>query len=237
MRASAAAASVASRGNFAVRPVCPPRARSVQAMGLFTSIFGGGVKTAGCPKAPAEAPPGLKLATFAGGCFWSVELAFQRVPGVVTTSVGYTGGSDPAPTYDSVCMGFTGHTEAVQCAYDPKEVSYTALLDTFFNKVDPTTLNRQGNDRGTQYRSGIYFHDDEQRDAAAARIKELNEQLAAGGLPGKRWAGSKIVAELKPASDYFIAEEYHQQYLEKGGRGGRGQSAAKGCTDPIRCYG
>lgn len=160
----------------------------------------------GCPLAPSEAPPGLKFATFAGGCFWGLELAYQRVPGVVATSVGYTGGDDPAPTYDSVrallgrrcfvccccsvvshtadifssrappfacarpaaaaatptavptraarqvCMGFTGHAEAVRVTYDPKEVAYEALLDVFFERVDPTTLNRQGADRGTQYR-------------------------------------------------------------------------------------
>jgi hypothetical protein len=97
----------------------------------------------GCPLAPKEAPPGLKLATFAGGCFWGLELAYQRVPGVVKTSVGYAGGQDPAPTYDSVCMGVTGHTESIQVTFDPKEVAYETLLDVFFDRVDPTTLNRQ----------------------------------------------------------------------------------------------
>lgn len=209
-------------------------------MGLFNlgALFGGSSSASakGCPKAPAEAPAGLKLATFAGGCFWGLELAYQRVPGVVSTTVGYTGGKDPHPTYDSVCMGYTGHTEAVQCTYNPAECTYDKLLDVFFEKVDPTTLNRQGSDRGSQYRSGIFFHDEEQKQAAAKRVQQLNEQLAAG-TAGKRWEGKKVVSALEPTGDYYLAENYHQQYLSKGGRFGRAQSAAKNCADPIRCYG
>lgn len=190
----------------------------------------------GCALAPKEAPPGLQLATFAGGCFWGLELAYQRVPGVVTTSVGYTDGTVANPTYDAVCMGTTGHAEAVQCTYNPQEVGYDELLRVFFDRVDPTTLNRQGNDRGTQYRSAIYHHNDEQKELALQKIEEINMKLASGAW-GKKWAGAKVVAEVKEAGDYYIAEDYHQQYLAKGGRMGRGQSAAKGCTDPIRCYG
>ncbi|KAG2496586.1 hypothetical protein HYH03_005408 [Edaphochlamys debaryana] len=205
-------------------------------MGLFGfgSLFGG--KAEGCKLAPAEAPPGQKLATFAGGCFWGLELAYQRVPGVVATSVGYTGGQDKAPNYDSVCAGRTGHAEAVQCTYDPNEVAYEQLLEVFFSRVDPTTLNRQGNDMGTQYRSAIYFHDEEQRQAAKERIAAANDAIKAGTAP-KRWGGTRVVAQLERAGDYYLAEDYHQQYLSRGGRFGSGQSAAKGCTDPIRCYG
>lgn len=121
---------------------------------------------AACARAPVTPPPGQAIATFAGGCFWGLELAFQRVPGVTATSVGYTGGPDPAPTYETVCSGTTGHTEAVQVYYDPSACAFDDLLAAFFAKVDPTTLNRQGNDVGTQYRSGIYFHDDAQKAAA-----------------------------------------------------------------------
>ncbi|GBF92927.1 peptide methionine sulfoxide reductase [Raphidocelis subcapitata] len=191
----------------------------------------------GCPLAPKEAPPGLKLATFAGGCFWGLELAYQREPGVVSTTVGYTGGRDPAPTYDSVCMGFTGHTEAVQVTYDPKEVTYERLLDVFFERVDPTTLNRQGSDRGTQYRSAIFAHDEEQRAAALERLKAANAALEARAPGARGWAGRKVVTPVEAAGDYFTAESYHQQYLSRGGRFGMSQSADKGCKDSIRCYG
>lgn len=192
--------------------------------------------TRGCELAPKEAPEGLKLATLAGGCFWGIELAYQRVPGVVSTSVGYIGGSVPNPTYEAVCSGATGHTEAIQCTYDPQAVTYEQLLDVFFDRVDPTTLNRQGSDRGTQYRSGIYYHDDEQKEIAEFKIQQANQYIKDGTMK-KRWAGDKVVVELKSAGDYYLAEAYHQQYLSKGGRFGSGQSAAKGCTDPIRCYG
>jgi peptide-methionine (S)-S-oxide reductase len=188
-----------------------------------------------CERAPDSAPPGQAIATFAGGCFWGLELAFQREPGVTHTSVGYTGGPDPAPTYETVCSGRTGHTEAVQVYYDPAAVSYDRLLDLFFSRVDPTTKDRQGNDVGTQYRSGIYWHTPEQKAAAEAAIARVNAELAAGTF--RRVAGKSVVSELEPAGPYYVAEAYHQQYLSRGGRFGAGQSAAKGCTDPIRCYG
>ncbi|KAH8970228.1 hypothetical protein BDL97_02G077500 [Sphagnum fallax] len=165
-------------------------------------------------------------ATFAAGCFWSVELAFQRVPGVIKTAVGYTGGKTVDPTYRQVCSGRTGHTEAVQLEYDPAQVSYKQLLDVFWKKHDPTQLNRQGNDVGSQYRSGIYFHTPEQKEEAIASMKEHQSHL---------W--KKIATEILPAGPFYMAEEYHQQYLQKGGGGGKQQSAAKMCTDPIRCYG
>ncbi|CAM6025014.1 unnamed protein product [Sphagnum balticum] len=165
-------------------------------------------------------------ATFAAGCFWSVELAYQRVPGVTKTAVGYTMGKTVDPTYREVCTGKTGHAEAVQVEYDPAEVSYKQLLDVFWKKHDPTQVNRQGNDVGSQYRSGIYYHTPEQKEEAIASMKDYEAHL-----------GTKIATEILPAGPFYMAEEYHQQYLEKGGGRGKGQSAAKMCNDPIRCYG
>lgn len=182
------------------------------------------------------APEGQEAATFAGGCFWGIELAYQRVPGVGQTWVGYTQGEVPSPTYEAVCSGRTGHTEAVHMFYNPAEVSYKQLLDVFFERTDPTTLNRQGNDAGTQYRSGIYFHNEAQRAEAERAMAEVQAQLDAGKYP-RRVMGKKVVAELKPAGEFWAAEDYHQQYLSKGGRMGMAQSAAKGCNDNIRCYG
>ncbi|KAI5075547.1 hypothetical protein GOP47_0009992 [Adiantum capillus-veneris] len=168
----------------------------------------------------------LQLATFAAGCFWSVELAFQRVPGVVKTTVGYTQGKTKNPTYQEVCSGRTNHNEAVMLEYDAEQVTYEKLLEVFWGKHDPTQFNRQGNDVGTQYRSGIYFHNPQQ------------EQIARQSLESEeRRIGKKIMTEILPAGEFYPAEEYHQQYLEKGGRSGFKQSARKGCTDPIRCYG
>jgi peptide-methionine (S)-S-oxide reductase len=164
-------------------------------------------------------------ATFAAGCFWSVELAFQRVPGVTKTSVGYTQGKTKNPTYREVCSGQTGHVEAVQVEFNPAETSYKALLDVFWKKHDPTQKNRQGNDVGSQYRSGIYYHTEEQKEEAIASMKAEEARL-----------GKPIMTEILPATTYYLAEDYHQQYLEKG-VSGRKQSAAKMCNDPIRCYG
>jgi len=189
----------------------------------------------GTELAPKEAPSGMQLATFAGGCFWGLELAFQRVPGVVKTSVGYTQGKVEKPTYEQVCSGGTGHTEAVQVTYDPSAVGYGDLLDTFFERTDPTTLNRQGGDRGTQYRSGIYYHTPEQQTTAQKALEDVQSKIDAGSFRGT--AEKKVVVELLPAGDYYLAEDYHQQYLEKGGRFNQPQSAQKGCKDNIRCYG
>eukprot|EP00898_Chlorokybus_atmophyticus_P007988 jgi/Chlat1/8190/Chrsp76S07627 len=240
--ASAACSSQAVRSHtFAGRPVraqpakftaaAPTGRLAAKSMGFFSPVRAlfGATKPAGertSTLAPKTAPEGLELATVAGGCFWGLELALQRVPGVVKTSVGYTQGRVPNPMYEEVCSGSTGHTEAVQVTYNPQEASYEQILSMFFSKTDPTTLNRQGNDMGTQYRSGIYFHTPEQEEVARAKLAEVEKKL-----------GKKVVAELKPAGDYYFAEDYHQQYLEKGGRFNRPQSAAKGCNDPIRCYG
>ena len=167
-----------------------------------------------------------EIAVFGAGCFWSVELAFQRLPGVVSTAVGYSQGHVENVTYEEVCSGNSGHNEVVQVVYDKSELSYEALLDAFFAKHDPTTLNRQGNDVGEQYRSGIYYTTEEQRVAAEAAIAKLNEKLS-----------GQVVTEVEALKNFTIAEQYHQQYLEKGGRFNRPQSAAKSCNDPIRCYG
>ncbi len=151
----------------------------------------------------------MDTATFAAGCFWGVEAAFRAVPGVVSTTVGYSGGSFPNPTYHDVCTGRTGHAEVVQVEFDPARVSYQDLLRVFWENHDPTTLNRQGPDHGTQYRSAIFFHTPEQQAAALASKQEL-ERAGAYRRP--------IVTEITPASAFYRAEEYHQQYLEKRGQ-------------------
>lgn len=150
-----------------------------------------------------------RKALFAAGCFWGVEAAFRQVPGVVETSVGYSGGRTDSPTYRDVCSGTTGHAEAVEVVYDPERVTYEQLLDVFWENHDPTTLNRQGPDVGSQYRSAIFYLDAEQ-EAAARASKERLEQSGRFRRP--------IVTELTPASAYHRAEEYHQQYLEKRGQ-------------------
>jgi len=160
-------------------------------------------------------------ATFAAGCFWGVQLAFQRVPGVMHSMVGYTAGPKQNPTYEEVCSGTSGHTEAVQMIFNPQAVSFKELLVVLFDRMDPTTLNKQGNDRGTQYRSGIYYHSEEQKKIAEEFVKEVQPRYS-----------SPIVVEIKEAAKFWPAENYHQKYLEKGS-----QKAAKGCLDPIKCYG
>ncbi|PIN22603.1 Peptide methionine sulfoxide reductase [Handroanthus impetiginosus] len=170
--------------------------------------------------------PGQQFAQFGAGCFWGVELAYQRVPGVTKTEVGYTQGYLHNPTYEDVCSGTTNHSEVVRIQYDPKECSYDTLLDVFWARHDPTTLNRQGNDVGTQYRTGIYFYTPEQ-EKAALESRDRQQKLL----------NRKIVTEILPAKKFYRAEEYHQQYLAKGGRFGFKQSSEKGCNDPIRCYG
>jgi peptide-methionine (S)-S-oxide reductase len=151
----------------------------------------------------------MKKATFGAGCFWGVEETFRRIPGVVDAAVGYSGGTTANPTYEDVCSDATGHAEVVQVEYDPARVSYEQLLDAFWNAHDPTTLNRQGPDVGTQYRSAIFTHDDEQR-AAALASKQRLETSGRFRRP--------IVTEIVPATPFYRAEEYHQRYLEKRGR-------------------
>ncbi|MEE9287605.1 MAG: peptide-methionine (S)-S-oxide reductase MsrA [Gammaproteobacteria bacterium] len=150
----------------------------------------------------------MERATFAAGCFWGVEAVFRKVDGVVSTRVGYTGGSQDSPSYEDVCTGVTGHTEAVEVGFDPSRVSYEELLQVFWDNHDPTTVNRQGPDVGTQYRSAIFFHTPEQKAAANA----FKDRLQKSGTFKK-----EIVTEIVPASMFYLAEDYHQQYLEKQG--------------------
>lgn len=145
----------------------------------------------------------LETATFAGGCFWCIETVFNRLEGVESALSGYMGGHTPAPTYRDICNGDTGHAEVVQVRFDPAVVSYDRLLDVFFAIHDPTQLNRQGNDVGTQYRSAIYFHTPEQEAAARARVADLAPVT-----------DGAIVTEITPASEFFVAEDYHQRYYE-----------------------
>ncbi len=150
----------------------------------------------------------MEKATFAAGCFWGVETTFRKVPGVVSAQVGYTGGGFENPTYEIVCSGRTGHAEAVELEFDPSQISYEELLDVFWSCHDPTTLNRQGPDTGTQYRSAVFFHTPEQ----AAAANESRAKLADAG----RYR-DPIVTEISAAATFYPAEEYHQRYLEKRG--------------------
>ena len=154
----------------------------------------------------------MEKGTFAAGCFWGVEEAFRQVKGVVSTAVGYTGGSFKDPTYKDVCSGKTGHAEAVEIEYDPSRVSYEELLSVFWENHDPTTLNRQGPDIGTQYRSAIYVHTPEQKAAAIASKEKLQNS--------GRYK-NPIATEITPASQFYRAEDYHQQYVAKRERAGR----------------
>ncbi len=151
----------------------------------------------------------MELATFGGGCFWGVEAAFRKVKGVTSTSVGYMGGHFPNPSYLDVLSRITGHAEVAQVEYDPSHVSYEELLDVFWNIHDPTSLNRQGPDRGEQYRSVIFFHNPQQEEVA----KRSKEKLQMSGRFDK-----DIVTEIKPATEYYLATVEHQQYFEKKGQ-------------------
>jgi peptide-methionine (S)-S-oxide reductase len=153
-------------------------------------------------------PVGLERALFGMGCFWGAEKKFWQLPGVYATAVGYAAGFTPNPTYREVCSGMTGHNEVVLVVYDPRKVSYDTLLKTFWENHDPTQGMRQGNDAGTQYRSGIYVYTDAQRDAAERSRGMYQERLRASGY-------GRITTEIVPAPDFYYAEDYHQQYLAK----------------------
>jgi peptide-methionine (S)-S-oxide reductase len=146
---------------------------------------------------------GLAKATFAGGCFWCTEAVFAELKGVHGVTSGYIGGQVPNPTYKDVCTGLTGHAEAIEIDYDPAVIPFQKLLEVFFATHDPTTLNRQGADVGTQYRSGVFFHDEEQRRIALEVIQALDRS---------RVFGAKIITEVTPASTFYRAEDYHQDY-------------------------
>jgi len=171
-------------------------------------------------------PEGIEAAVFALGCFWGAERKYWETPGVHATAVGYVAGHTPNPTYEEVCSGRTGHTEAVLVAYDPQVVSYGDLLRVFWESHDPTQGMRQGNDVGTQYRSGIYVHTPEQRAAAEASKAMFGEELAAAGY-------GAITSEIVDVGEFWYAEDYHQQYLHKVpngycGLGGTGVSCPTG---------
>jgi peptide-methionine (S)-S-oxide reductase len=170
-------------------------------------------------------PDGMQKAVFGLGCFWGAERAFWQAPGVWVTAVGYSGGSTPNPTYEEVCSGRTGHTEAVLVVYDPKLISYEALLKLFWESHDPTQGMRQGNDVGTQYRSAVYAFSPEQLAAAEASRETYRDQLAAAGL-------GKITTEIREAPTFYFAEGYHQQYLAKNPQGYCGLGGT-GVTCPL----
>jgi peptide-methionine (S)-S-oxide reductase len=178
--------------------------------------------------APMQAPfpAHLRTAMFGMGCFWGAERKFWQAPGVYTTAVGYAGGHTPNPSYHEVCSGMTGHNEVVLVVYDPAQTSYEALLKIFWEDHDPTQGMRQGNDVGTQYRSGIYYYDEAQRSAAEASRDAYQHALNAAGH-------GDVTTEILPAPDFYYAEEYHQQYLAKNpggycGLGGTGVTCPTG---------
>ena len=171
-------------------------------------------------------PAGLEFALFGMGCFWGAERRFWQTPGVYTTAVGYAGGLTPNPTYEEVCTGLTGHNEVVLVVFDPKVISYGDLLKVFWENHDPTQGMRQGNDVGTQYRSGIYYESAEQQRAAEASRDAFQKQLSAAGY-------GAITTEILPEPAFYYAEDYHQQYLAKNpdgycGLGGTGVSCPIG---------
>ena len=153
-------------------------------------------------------PDGAEVVSFGMGCFWGAERIFWQIPGVITTAVGYQGGHTPNPTYQEVCSGATGHAELALVVYDPEQVSLDVLLKGFWEQHDPTTLNRQGNDVGTQYRSAIYWTTENQRDIAVASRDAYERGLTASGY-------GTVTTEIAEAGPFYYAEDYHQQYLEK----------------------
>ena len=173
-------------------------------------------------------PPEMRMALFGMGCYWGAERKFWQTPGVYTTAVGYAGGHTPNPTYREVCSGLTGHNEVVRIVFDPRVVSYQAILQVFWEHHDPTQGMRQGNDVGTQYRSGIYCYDEAQRRAAEASRDAYQQVLAAADF-------GPITTEIIPAPEFYYAEAYHQQYLAKNpggycGLGGTGVSCPAGAV-------
>ena len=173
-------------------------------------------------------PEGNEVVAFGLGCFWGAEKAFWKVAGVYSTSVGYAAGHTPNPTYEEVCSGQTGHNEVVRVVFDPSKVTFATLLKTFFESHDPTQGMRQGNDRGTQYRSGIYWSTEAQAAEAQAALEAYGVRLAAAGY-------GAITTEVLPAGPYYFAEDYHQQYLHKNpngycGLGGTGVSCPVGLS-------
>jgi len=188
------------------RSIVDPRRRATLWLSALT-LFG--VSMMSIPSTPAADDTAddkpMAKATFAGGCFWCTEAVYKEIKGVKEVTSGYIGGKNPNPTYKQVCTGLTGHAEAVEIEYDPDLVPYEKLLEVFFATHDPTTLNRQGADAGTQYRSGVFYHDDEQKQIADKVIERLN---VARVFP------QRIVTEVTEASTFYPAEDYHQDYFE-----------------------
>lgn len=178
--------------------------RIVVALIAFAGLGGAPIVAAQAPAGPP--PAGLAVATFAGGCFWCMEPPFDKVPGVISTTSGYTGGAQKQPTYGDVSAGTTGHAEAVRIVYDPAKVTYARLLDVFWHNIDPTVKDRQFCDSGTQYRTAIFVHDDAQRREAEASRAALEKSK-----PFKE----AIVTPIVAAADFWPAEEYHQDYYVK----------------------
>jgi peptide-methionine (S)-S-oxide reductase len=182
------------------------RGRRVATLGVLAVLLAAATGSVLAAPTP-PAPPGMAKATFAGGCFWCMEGPFDLVPGVISTTSGYTGGTVRDPGYELVSSGSTGHAESVEVVYDPSKVSYEQLLDVFWHNVDPTDAAGQFCDRGNQYRTAIFFHDDKQKKAAELSKKAIED---AGTLKKKR-----IVTEIVPAGPFYAAEDYHQDYYKK----------------------
>ena len=157
-------------------------------------------------KVKAKTPVKTETATFAAGCFWGVEEFYRKIPGVVKTQVGYTGGTTNNPKYDEMHDGQTGHAESVEIVFNPAQISFSELMDKFFKFHDPTTLNKQGNDRGNQYRSAIFYHSEQQKNQAIAFKAKVDKS--------KAWS-NPVVTEIVPSKKFWPAEEYHQKYLVK----------------------
>lgn len=169
-------------------------------------LFTTGVNMNEIERSMEKPDPSYEVAVLGAGCFWGVEEILRKVPGVINTTVGYSGGTTPDPTYRQVCTGSTGHAEVVKVEFDPEKLTYEELLDYFFRLHDPTTLNRQGNDMGTQYRSVIFYQDDEQKKVALKKKQEIDRS-------GK-WQ-NPVVTEVTASRPFYPAEEYHQDYLQK----------------------
>jgi methionine-S-sulfoxide reductase len=174
--------------------------------GLTAASAGGRAASAEPASAPKAATPTTETATLAAGCFWGTEEFFRKVPGVLSTRVGYTGGGLKNPTYEDTSTGTSGHAESLELTFNPAKVSYADLLTLFFKMHDPTTANRQGNDAGTQYRSAIFFHSEQQKKTAADLMRKIEKSGA--------WKAT-LTTQLAPAGVFYPAEDYHQQYLVK----------------------
>jgi peptide-methionine (S)-S-oxide reductase len=197
----------------------------IMVAGLAGTLAAAAALTGGVVMAEDATVPKLAKATFAGGCFWCTEAVYAQLAGVKSVTSGYLGGEVPNPTYKDVCTGLTGHAEAVEIEYDPAVVPFEKLLEVFFATHDPTTKNRQGADVGTQYRSGVFYHDDEQQRVAEEVIKRLD---AAGAFP------AKIVTEVTKATTFYPAEAYHQDYFANNPRQPYCQAVVAPKVDKVR---